>query len=70
MQAMLNIDDMFMLSQNKVASIFLEDVTEFLDSRDIFYSKDVSFVGNQVSYILMNIFYKEQKRNLKDYVKL
>ena len=45
MQAMLNIDDMFMLSQNKVASIFLEDVTEFLDSRDIFYSKDVSFVG-------------------------
>ena len=45
MQAMLNIDDIFMLSQNKVASIFLEDVTEFLDSRDIFYSKDVSFVG-------------------------
>ena len=45
MQAMLNIDDMFMLSQNKVASIFLEDVKEFLDSRDIFYSKDVSFVG-------------------------
>ena len=45
MQAMLNVDDMFMLSQNKVASIFLEDVTEFLDSRDIFYSKDVSFVG-------------------------
>ena len=45
MQVMLNIDDMFMLSQNKVASIFLEDVTEFLDSRDIFYSKDVSFVG-------------------------
>lgn len=45
MQAMLNVDDMFMLSQNKVASIFLDDVTEFLDSKDIFYSKDVSFVG-------------------------
>ncbi len=24
MQAMLNVDDMFMLSQNKVASIFIE----------------------------------------------
>ena len=45
MQAMLNIDDMFMLSQNKVASIFLEDVTEFLDKKDIFYSKDVNFIG-------------------------
>ena len=45
MQAMLNIDDMFMLSQNKIASIFIEDVTDFLNRRDIFYSKDVSFVG-------------------------
>ena len=44
-QAMLNVDDMFMLSQNKVASIFLENVTEFLDSKEIFYSKDVSFIG-------------------------
>ena len=45
MQAMLNIDDMFMLSQNKIASIFLEDVTEFLDNKDIFYSRDVNFMG-------------------------
>jgi len=45
MQAMLNIDDMFILSQSKVASIFLEDVTEFLDKKDIFYSKDVNFIG-------------------------
>lgn len=45
MQAMLNVDDMFMLSQNKVASIFLEDVGNFLDSKEIFYSKDVSFIG-------------------------
>ena len=45
MQAMLNIDDMFMLSQNKVASIFLDDVTKFLDEKEIFYSKDVNFIG-------------------------
>ena len=45
MQAMLNIDDMFMLSQNKVASIFLDDVTNFLDEKEIFYSKDVNFIG-------------------------
>ena len=33
MQAMLNVDDMFMLSQNKVASLFLEDVKDFLDKK-------------------------------------
>ena len=45
MQAMLNIDDMFMLSQNKVASIFIDDVTNFLETKEIFYSKNVNFVG-------------------------
>ena len=45
MQAMINVDDMFMLSQNKVASLFLEDVKNFLDTKDIFYTRDVNFVG-------------------------
>lgn len=45
MQAMLHVDDMFMLSQSKVASIFQEDVTKFLNQNEIFYSKDVNFVG-------------------------
>lgn len=45
MQAMLNVDDMFMLSQNKIASLFLEDIKSFLDGKDIYYTRDVSFVG-------------------------
>lgn len=45
MQAMLNVDDMFMLSQNKVASLFLEDVKNFLDNKEVFYSRDVNFIG-------------------------
>lgn len=45
MQAMLNVDDMFMLSQNKIISIFLEDVKKFLDKKNIFYTRDVNFVG-------------------------
>ena len=36
---------MFMLSQNRVSSIFLDDIKEFLDSREIFYSENVNFVG-------------------------
>lgn len=45
MQAMLNVDDMFMLSQNKVASLFLEDVKTFFDKKEIFYTRDVNFIG-------------------------
>ena len=45
MQAMLNVDDMFMLSQNKIVSLFLEDIKSFLDKKDIYYTRDVSFVG-------------------------
>ena len=45
MQAMLNVDDMFMLSQNKVASIFLDDIKSFFNQKEIFYSEDVSFIG-------------------------
>lgn len=44
-QAMLNVDDMFMLSQNKVASIFLDDIKNFLDGKEIFYSENVNFIG-------------------------
>lgn len=45
MQAMLNIDDMFMLSQNKIASIFLDDVNEYLEKKEIYCSKNVNFIG-------------------------
>lgn len=45
MQAMLNIDDMFMLSQNRVSSLFMEDVTNFLDNKEIYYTKNVNFWG-------------------------
>lgn len=45
MQAMLNVDDMFMLSQNRVVSIFLDDIKTFFDTNDIFYSRDVGFIG-------------------------
>lgn len=49
-QAMLNIDDMFMLSQNKVASLFSEDVKIFFDNNNVFYSKDVNFIGKSGLY--------------------
>lgn len=44
-QAMLNIDDMFMLSQTRVASIFLDDIQEFFTEKSIYYIDNVSFTG-------------------------
>ena len=45
MQAMLNIDDMFMLSQSKIVSLFLDDIKNFFDGNEVFYSENVSFMG-------------------------
>ena len=45
MQAMINIDDMFMLSQNRVASLFLDDIRVFFDKNEIFYTENVNFLG-------------------------
>ena len=44
-QAMLRIDDMFMISKSKVASFFLDDIQEFFDEKEIYYSDNVQFTG-------------------------
>ena len=44
-QAILSIDDMFMLSEPKVESFFTEDVAIFFDLNNILFVKDTSFVG-------------------------
>lgn len=45
LQAMMAIDDMFIAEPNAARSFFQEDVGLFLDSHDIFYSRDFSLVG-------------------------
>lgn len=44
-QAMLRIDDMFAISKSKVASLFLDDIQEFFEQREIYYSDSVQFTG-------------------------
>lgn len=45
LQAMMTVDDMFIAEPNSVQNFFAEDVGVFLDSNDIFYSRDFSLVG-------------------------
>ncbi len=44
-QAMLSVDDMFVLARPSVASFFLEDVRDYLDQHDVRYSPRVKISG-------------------------
>jgi hypothetical protein len=44
-QAMLAIDDMFVLALPRTATLFVEDVARFLDERDVRYSPRVKLAG-------------------------
>lgn len=44
-QAMLRVDDMFTISKSKVASLFLDDIQDFLAEKEIYYSDNVQFTG-------------------------
>lgn len=44
-QAILSIDDMFMLSEPKVKSFFIEDVGEFFELNEVVFVKDTLFTG-------------------------
>jgi hypothetical protein len=44
-QAMLAVNDMFVMAQPRVASFFFEDVRNFLDSNDIRYTQSVKLAG-------------------------
>ena len=44
-QAMLSVDDMFIAEPHAVKNFFREDVGHFLDTHEIFYSRDFSLMG-------------------------
>lgn len=44
-QAMLRIDDMFALTKSRVSSFFVDDIQNFFDKKEIYYSDNVQFVG-------------------------
>lgn len=44
-QGIQKIGDLFYLAQPNVKSLFLEDVQSFLDTNDVRYIQDVSFIG-------------------------
>lgn len=45
LQAMISVNDMFMLSQTRVSSVFLEDVEQFLEQHDVRFTSNIQFIG-------------------------
>lgn len=45
LQAILAVNDMFYLAEPHVASLFFEDVRNWLDASDVRYSEQISFIG-------------------------
>lgn len=57
LQAMLYINDMFVLNRPNVKSLFFEDVSTFFDTNDIRYSANIDFIGkstlvNKFDYVI------------------
>lgn len=63
-QAMIDIDDMFMLSHNNVKDFFAEDVATYFDTNNIIYSRNLSLVGKTGSAYTYDFFIqRNEKRN-------
>jgi Domain of unknown function DUF1829/Domain of unknown function DUF1828 len=45
LQAMMTVNDMFMTSKHRVASLFIEDVQHFLEEHEARFTPSVDFVG-------------------------
>ena len=42
---MMRIDDMFAVSKSRVQTFFLDDVQEFFEEKEIYYTDNVQFMG-------------------------
>lgn len=60
-QAMLAVNDMFYTAYPIVASLFFEDVTEWLDLKDIRYTQNVTFTGKSGLDNLFNFVIPKSK---------
>ncbi len=56
-QTMMAVSNMYMLSRSNVQSLFVEDVSEFLDKHGVIYSRDLQIVGvsgytNHIDFVI------------------
>lgn len=62
-QAMLRVDDMYLTNQNRVSSYFIEDLINFFDQNEIYYSRDISFIGKTGMTHSFDFLFQRSKEN-------
>lgn len=66
-QGIMAINDLYSVNKNNISSIFLEDVSEFLDNNDIFYNDNIKITGqsgfdHNIDYLLPGL----KKKNIPE----
>lgn len=66
-QGILAINDLYTVSRSSVSSLFAEDVSNFLDTNDIFYNENIKLTGqsgfdHNIDYVLP----KMKKKNIPE----
>jgi len=64
-QAMLAIDDIYEVSQENVKNFFIDDIQFFLDTNEIYYSKDFSLIGKTGSLYTYE-FHFQRTKNMQE----
>lgn len=67
LSAIIEINDLYVLSKNNVASIFKEDVRYYLDSHDIIYTPD--FISKGATGLEFNFDFQIAKKNKEIVIK-
>ncbi|MDH6366592.1 MULTISPECIES: DUF1829 domain-containing protein [unclassified Breznakia] len=62
-QTMLRVDDMYLTSQNRVTSYFLEDIKSYFDTHEIYYSDNITFVGKTGLTHSFDFLFQRNKNN-------
>ncbi len=69
-QSLLEIDDMYLTSRNRVTSLFFEDVREYFDQNEIFYSPNIQIVGISSFSNKFDFMFQKNKTNPERLCKL
>ncbi|UOB16185.1 DUF1828 domain-containing protein [Abyssalbus ytuae] len=67
LSAIIEVNDLYVLSNNNVASIFKEDVRNYLDSQDIIYTPD--FISKGATGLEFNFDFQIAKKNKEIVIK-
>jgi len=68
-QAMLSIDDMFELSTESVKSFFVEDIANFFNENDIFFTPNLSFEGKTGSVYTYEFHFQRTRHHPERFCK-